>query len=440
VIRTTRCRISGFPDPLGSVAASLTRFVGAGLVVALAIAVPVGVLTVRVSDDEAAKSFDQVAAVVAGSVVAPAVTPGLLRGEPVPVDLMQQRVSSLVAAGLVGSVTVVGADGHSIWPVDPGRPPRFSALGPDDLHALRTGSVVPGSRDGTRTAVAGIRSSDGTPALVEVTARTGNGPLAATTWPRVVPVTLVALLALTVVQIPLAYGFGRRARRHRATAASLALAAAEAAGTERRRVAGAVHDYVIPEMTGMAHELDAARLGTPGPEETTALLARTARGLRHTIGELRATTFGLLHRQGPDVGLDAALRVLGERLGGAHTGVSVQVDATGPLPRPVSDLLYRCAEESLRNVATHSRADQVEIVVEQDTEHVTMTIDDDGCGFEEARMAERAASGHVGLRALGDLVAQGGGSLTTRSAPGQGTRIAVILPLDAAPPRPEPVR
>jgi signal transduction histidine kinase len=259
-------------------------------------------------------------------------------------------------------------------------------------------------------------------------------------WMRAARPALAALLALEVVQVPLAYGLVRRSRRNLRTEASLAAAVADATATERRRVAGVVHDYVIPEMTGLAYDLDASRLGAPGADAPSALVGRSARGLRQCIGELRLLLSDLVQTRAPSGGLDTALRVLGDQMGGAETGVSVQVQAPKDLPRPVAELLYRCAQESLRNVATHSRAEQVEIVVQQDGRRATMTIDDDGCGFDETRMAERQAGGHVGLRTLGNLVADGGGSLTARSAPGQGTRLTITVPLTPAPGIPEPVR
>jgi signal transduction histidine kinase len=102
------------------------------------------------------------------------------------------------------------------------------------------------------------------------------------------------------------------------------------------------------------------------------------------------------------------------------------------LPAPVAELLHRCAQESLRNAAAHSRAESVQIVVDHDEDQATMTVDDDGCGFETSELADREAAGHMGLRSLGALVSDRGGSLTVRSAPGQGTRLVVTLPLRPA--------
>jgi two-component system, NarL family, sensor kinase len=81
-------------------------------------------------------------------------------------------------------------------------------------------------------------------------------------------------------------------------------------------------------------------------------------------------------------------------------------------------------------VAAHSGAEHVEVSVAVEATDVSMTVDDDGRGFEAPRLEESKAAGHLGLGTLGDLVADSGGSLTASSSPGQGTRIVVRLPLD----------
>jgi signal transduction histidine kinase len=135
----------------------------------------------------------------------------------------------------------------------------------------------------------------------------------------------------------------------------------------------------------------------------------------------------------PEGGLEAALAEMAERTAAAGVQVSVDVSDVADLPRPTAEALYRCAHEALRNVAAHSGAEQVEIAVVVSTgtdgdAEVTMTVDDDGRGFERSRLAESRADGHLGLQALGDLVADSGGSLTASSSPGQGTRIVVRMP------------
>jgi signal transduction histidine kinase len=103
-------------------------------------------------------------------------------------------------------------------------------------------------------------------------------------------------------------------------------------------------------------------------------------------------------------------------------------------------LVYRAAQESLRNVVTHSAATQVRVdlhIVPNSNQHlsVQLGVDDNGRGFSADTLDERAADGHVGLRALAGLVADLGGELTVRSAPGEGTRVEVSIPIDARLPR-----
>jgi signal transduction histidine kinase len=92
-------------------------------------------------------------------------------------------------------------------------------------------------------------------------------------------------------------------------------------------------------------------------------------------------------------------------------------------------MLYRCAEEMLRNIAAHSGAERVEVSVRHDGGDVHLVIEDDGRGFDDSRLARSEAAGHLGLRALGGLLADAGGSLTASSAPGQGTRVVATMPL-----------
>jgi signal transduction histidine kinase len=203
---------------------------------------------------------------------------------------------------------------------------------------------------------------------------------------------------------------------------------------ERRRIAREVHDDVLPELHGLVYELDGARLSTAHRDGAAALLDRTADGLRSGIRRLRALLLDLSQDRVPETGLETTLAEMADRM--EATGVQVSVDAPeiDRLPPHTAEVLYRFAHEALRNVAAHSGAEQVEITVAvtRATEGdavVTMTVDDDGRGFEGSRLAASRADGHLGLQAVGDLVADSGGSLTASSSPGQGTRLVVRMPL-----------
>ena len=88
-------------------------------------------------------------------------------------------------------------------------------------------------------------------------------------------------------------------------------------------------------------------------------------------------------------------------------------------------LLYRAAQEALRNVANHSHATTVTVRVTVDHHGGVLTVEDDGVGFDPETLSNRMHRGHVGLRSLAGLVHDAGGAIEIRSVPGVGTRVDV---------------
>jgi signal transduction histidine kinase len=423
-----------------SVVASVARFAAAGLVVAALLTVITGLLARREGAQEATRSFDRLAAVVAGSVLGPRLTPELRHGDPAAAAQVRSAAEPLLKAGSVVRITVRDADGLVVWSAEPGTIGRRVPLRADQQRALVNGSVVSagrqqassgGSADLLTTSV-GVQDSGRMPLLIDVSERYDDMEQSArTVWRHFAPASLGALLILELVQIPLAWGLARRIRRHQEAETALLHAALEASDVERRRIAGEVHDTVVPGLTGLAYSLDAARLNGSSPREPAAMLAHTADSVRHSISQLRALAVDLSRSRLPEAGLGPALTDLAARMEIGGMRVTVEANGLEGLSRQAAEVLYRCAQETLRNVATHSGAQKVEIRVAVDAEDVTMIVDDDGRGFNEARLSASEEAGHLGLRALGDLVADAGGSLTASSAPGQGTRVVVRVPLEA---------
>jgi signal transduction histidine kinase len=228
----------------------------------------------------------------------------------------------------------------------------------------------------------------------------------------------------------------RRLRRAQEAEAALLQAAVDASQSERRRIARDVHDGVVQDLTGLTFGLDAARLGGVD-DDASGLIARTAAGLRRCVSELRRLLVDLNPPPLPDGGLGPALAVLCEGLRREGREVAMRIDeGADGLPRPAGALLYRCAVEAVRNVSSHSGAERVQITLAADERAVTLTVADDGVGFDEVHLASRSAAGHLGLRAMEDLLAESGGSLVATSTPGSGTRLTATVPLGGAPVRP----
>jgi two-component system NarL family sensor kinase len=100
------------------------------------------------------------------------------------------------------------------------------------------------------------------------------------------------------------------------------------------------------------------------------------------------------------------------------------VDDSLELDRGRAALVYRTAQEALRNVVAHAEADNVTVTLRRDGDACTLEIVDDGLGFQEPD-DDRP---HLGLRLLADLARELGGQLSVQSTPGRGTRVRLTVP------------
>jgi signal transduction histidine kinase len=91
-------------------------------------------------------------------------------------------------------------------------------------------------------------------------------------------------------------------------------------------------------------------------------------------------------------------------------------------------MLFRAAQEGLRNVINHAQATHASLKVRPDAGGVVLLVADDGIGFTAASIAQRRASGHLGLELLAELAADAGGHLEMESQPGIGTRLRLWVP------------
>ena len=89
-------------------------------------------------------------------------------------------------------------------------------------------------------------------------------------------------------------------------------------------------------------------------------------------------------------------------------------------------LVWRVAQEAVRNVARHARASRMSLTVRRDGAALVLEVVDDGVGFDPGATS---GDGHYGLRAAGSLVREHGGSMEVESAPGSGTMVRVEVPL-----------
>ena len=144
------------------------------------------------------------------------------------------------------------------------------------------------------------------------------------------------------------------------------------------------------------------------------------------LAEMRALIFELRPESLRLEGLTAAIRKQTESLRVRH-GIAVVGDLgeEPDVPLDVKEALYRVSQEALHNVVKHARASQVQIGLVLAENSLTLSIEDDGIGFD----VEGEFPGHLGLQSMRERVQELGGEFRLDSRPGGGARIEARVPV-----------
>lgn len=201
---------------------------------------------------------------------------------------------------------------------------------------------------------------------------------------------------------------------------------------ERARIAREIHDGVAQSLAFAALKLDlVSRLFAKDPVKADAELRRAKETIREMIREVRRSIFALRPVDLERFGLVETLRRYAIDFG-QQNDVAVQIDLAplGGLSMKSEAVLFRTFQEAMNNVAKHSRARSVRVVLEADGEAVALVVEDDGVGFAPDEVDDRVTSaGGLGLRQMAERVAKRGGHLDVISTAGQGTTVRVRVPV-----------
>jgi signal transduction histidine kinase len=158
----------------------------------------------------------------------------------------------------------------------------------------------------------------------------------------------------------------------------------------------------------------------------------SARAVRADLVRLSEDVHDLSYQLHPSVldelGLKNALEVECERFSRRESipAELTSFEAPPVLSKEVSVCLFRVAQEALRNVARHARANEVSVTVLPRNGSVSMVVRDDGVGFDSARRRSRQSLGHASMRERARLLH---GTVEVESAPGRGTTVRISVPL-----------
>jgi two-component system, NarL family, sensor kinase len=419
----------------------VVQFALAGFVTVLVVGGVAAYLLSKAGEDEAVRDAKRVTRLAAEGVVEPLVTDDLFAKNPNELERIDEAVKDRVLGreGIV-RVKIWDADSQILYSDEDRLIGQKFSLGEEELEILRDGGVEADQTDLTEPenqyepsgsdlleVYLPIHTPTGKPLLFETYIKssfinTGEQRVLST----LAPILLGALLILAVLQLPLASSLAKRLRRGQVEREALLNRAIDASEMERRRIAQDLHDGVVQDIAGVSYSIAAAasRTGDDRSVDRDGLRQGAAR-LRQSVRDLRGLLVELypadLHR----VGLEAALS---DVIGGLNSrGLEADLDVPDDidLPEKEETLLFRVAQEALRNVVAHAGATCVQIRIADDGQLVSLEVEDDGIGFD----AEVAGpEGHFGLRMLEDLTHDAGGAFRVDSEPGRGTTVRVEVP------------
>lgn len=419
----------------------------AGIVVVLiGVAVAGAFASRRVAEREAVTDAAHATDLIARQVVQPAITNGLVSGNPKALAAFDRVVRRQVLISSVVRVKLWTATGRIVYSDEPTLIGQTFPLGAQDRAALARPTVHAEVSDLSRPenryergfgklleVYRPVWTPSGQPLLFEtyspyqqVTQRAGQ------LWRGFAGITISSLLILVALLLPVLWRLLSRVAKAQTQREVLLQRAVDAAGEERRRIAGTLHDGPVQELAATSFTVAGAaeRAATSGQPELAGMLATAAGAVRASIQGLRSLLVDIYPPSLTTAGLVPALTDLTEVLAARNIATCLELDqdAAERLAPGRQQLVFRIARECLRNAARHASARHVGVRLFRQGHATVLQINDDGTGFDPAPVLGNPEDGHFGLKILTDVAASGGADLLLATAPGAGCRWRLEVP------------
>ena len=397
-----------------------------------------------IGEKQAIKEARTITLFIAKGVIETNADDSLLQGDPAALTRLDKAVKSGVINGSLVRVKVWTKDGTIIYSDEQNLIGKTYPLDEDKADMFANKTTEPEADITNLSAPENIyernfnkllevyqltKTVQGTPVIFEAYFKySGVTEVGRDLWKQFAPIAIGSLIALEVIQIPIFITLARRLRAAQLQRERLLRHAIQSSEAERRRIASDLHDGVVQELTGVSLSLAAASRSdsADGPR-----MGEASSSIRSSIKSLRSLLVEIYPPNLHEEGLEFAL---GDLLGSvSNRGIAVKLDVDlgkAELSPDTVGLMYRCAQEALRNVVSHSGATRVRLAARVTGGIAHIVIDDDGRGFTPEQIEVKTSDGHFGLRALAGLIADAGGKLAVLSAPGAGTRVEATLPVN----------
>jgi signal transduction histidine kinase len=199
---------------------------------------------------------------------------------------------------------------------------------------------------------------------------------------------------------------------------------------ERKRIAGELHDSLGQQLLIIKNWAVLALSNLNGQKLLEEPLGEISSTASHAVEEMRGIAYNLRPYQLEKLGLTAAIRSLVARV---NASSNIQIagkveDVDGLFTQEVEISIYRIVQEALNNTIKHSQASEGSVLVTSNSGTLDLIIEDNGRGFTppDSRTQQESPKG-FGLLGIAERVRMLGGNVVIQSAPGQGSRIEILL-------------
>jgi len=196
---------------------------------------------------------------------------------------------------------------------------------------------------------------------------------------------------------------------------------------ERKRIARELHDETLQNLIVIGRQLEKITSSEALWEESLEVVRDLRKQIESAVWEMRRFSHDLRPSVLDDLGLLPALELLADDLERQDITTTFKVIGEARRLSPeVEVMLFRIAQEAVRNIWRHAKASTAELAIEFTDSKLRVTITDNGKGFRlPAQLADGASLGKLGLVGMQERARLLGGTLALNSKPGKGTSITV---------------
>lgn len=201
---------------------------------------------------------------------------------------------------------------------------------------------------------------------------------------------------------------------------------------ERRRIAGDLHDGVGQILSAALLNLSYLKKGISAGQETdVSVLDNALHLVKDSYEEMRSISHQIMPNALLKAGLASSIKEFLDKIDGRQ--IEVRLDVIGldeRLDEQIETVLYRAVQEAVNNVVKHAGATVLVIQLVKDEEGISVTIEDNGKGFD---LRDASRSEGIGLKNMRSRLALLGGSVDIDATVGRGTVLTITVPTKEAP-------